>query len=64
MQASGGRTLQRIGLSATQRPLEEVARFLGGAESSESAGQLSRQVGRHFEHEATFTDLPMSERRE
>ena len=25
-------TLQRIGLSATQRPLEEVARFLGGAE--------------------------------
>jgi ATP-dependent Lhr-like helicase len=28
----GGRPLQRIGLSATQRPLEEVARFLGGAE--------------------------------
>ena len=28
---SGGRRLQRIGLSATQRPLEEVARFLGGA---------------------------------
>jgi ATP-dependent helicase Lhr and Lhr-like helicase len=26
------RTLQRIGLSATQRPLDEVARFLGGAE--------------------------------
>jgi ATP-dependent Lhr-like helicase len=26
--------LQRIGLSATQRPLEEVARFLGGAASS------------------------------
>jgi ATP-dependent Lhr-like helicase len=26
--------LQRIGLSATQRPLEEVARFLGGASSS------------------------------
>ena len=25
-----GRPLQRIGLSATQRPLEEVARFLGG----------------------------------
>ena len=29
-----GRKLQRIGLSATQRPLEEVARFLGGAEIS------------------------------
>jgi ATP-dependent Lhr-like helicase len=27
-----GRMLQRIGLSATQRPLEEVAHFLGGAE--------------------------------
>jgi ATP-dependent Lhr-like helicase len=27
-----GRILQRIGLSATQRPLDEVARFLGGAE--------------------------------
>ena len=28
------RPLQRIGLSATQRPLEEVARFLGGVEIS------------------------------
>jgi len=28
---------QRIGLSATQRPLEEVARFLGGAEASAPA---------------------------
>jgi ATP-dependent Lhr-like helicase len=27
-----GRPVQRIGLSATQRPLEEVARFLGGAD--------------------------------
>ena len=27
-----GRKLQRIGLSATQRPLEEVAAFLGGAD--------------------------------
>ncbi len=27
-----GRRLQRIGLSATQRPLEEVAHFLGGAD--------------------------------
>jgi ATP-dependent helicase Lhr and Lhr-like helicase len=29
-----GRRLQRIGLSATQRPLEEVARYLGGVEIS------------------------------
>ncbi len=32
-----GRRLQRIGLSATQRPLEEVARFLGGAEGAATA---------------------------
>ena len=32
LQALCGRPLQRVGLSATQRPLEEVARFLGGAE--------------------------------
>ena len=31
LEALGGRPLQRIGLSATQRPLDEVARFLGGA---------------------------------
>ncbi len=34
LQALTGRPLQRIGLSATQRPLEEVARFLGGAETA------------------------------
>jgi ATP-dependent Lhr-like helicase len=33
LQAIGERELQRIGLSATQRPLDEVARFLGGAQS-------------------------------
>ena len=32
MQALTAKPLQRIGLSATQRPLEEVARFLGGVE--------------------------------
>ncbi|HXC94697.1 MAG TPA: DEAD/DEAH box helicase [Edaphobacter sp.] len=34
LEALTGRKLQRIGLSATQRPLEEVARFLGGAEGA------------------------------
>ncbi len=33
LEALCGRPLQRIGLSATQRPLEEVARFLGGAQA-------------------------------
>ncbi len=32
LEALAGRKVQRIGLSATQRPLEEVARFLGGAD--------------------------------
>ena len=31
-----GRRLQRIGLSATQRPLEEVARYLGGVDTASS----------------------------
>ena len=31
LEALVGKPIQRIGLSATQRPLEEVARFLGGA---------------------------------
>jgi ATP-dependent Lhr-like helicase len=35
LEALTGRRLQRIGLSATQRPLEEVARFLGGVEVAE-----------------------------
>ncbi|HEV2983388.1 MAG TPA: DEAD/DEAH box helicase [Vicinamibacterales bacterium] len=33
------RSPQRIGLSATQRPLDEVARFLGGAESAPRGAQ-------------------------
>src|SRR5690348_14968811 len=33
---------QRIGLSATQRPLEEIARFLGGCESD---GPVDRRTG-------------------
>jgi ATP-dependent Lhr-like helicase len=43
LEAMVGRPVQRIGLSATQRPLEEVARFLGGAEGE---GQGSRVEGR------------------
>jgi len=47
LEALTGRRLQRIGLSATQRPLEEVARFLGGVEvqSSVVSGQLSEKQG-------------------
>ncbi|HTU57277.1 MAG TPA: DEAD/DEAH box helicase, partial [Polyangiales bacterium] len=41
LQALVGRPVQRIGLSATQRPLEEVARFLGGADASAQGSQAS-----------------------
>src|SRR5439155_21290516 len=34
----------RIGLSATQRPLEEVARFLGGSEPDGAGGLRPRPV--------------------
>ncbi len=37
---------QRIGLSATQRPLDEVARFLGGAEQSSVVSRRSSVVSR------------------
>ena len=38
--------LQRIGLSATQRPLEEVARFLGGVEPSRAHADRRRHARR------------------
>jgi ATP-dependent Lhr-like helicase len=38
LEALTKRRLQRIGLSATQRPLEEVARFLGGVETPQTEG--------------------------
>jgi ATP-dependent Lhr-like helicase len=37
LQAIAQQRIQRIGLSATQRPLEEVARFLGGTEAPDPA---------------------------
>jgi ATP-dependent Lhr-like helicase len=44
LEALCGRRLQRIGLSATQRPLEEVARFLGGA-SKNGSESAERRLG-------------------
>ena len=43
LEALTGRRLQRIGLSATQRPLEEVTRFLGGAEAGQLVSELAGQ---------------------
>jgi ATP-dependent Lhr-like helicase len=45
LQALTAKPLQRIGLSATQRPLEEVARFLGGVEQMEGSQSASQPVG-------------------
>jgi ATP-dependent Lhr-like helicase len=40
LQAITSQPLQRIGLSATQRPLEEVAHFLGGADIARAAKEI------------------------
>jgi ATP-dependent Lhr-like helicase len=37
-----GRRLQRIGLSATQRPLDEIAHFLGGAGAPQDASREAK----------------------
>ena len=49
LEAIASGPLQRIGLSATQRPLDEVARYLGGARPrrvAASAGQAASKTGR------------------
>lgn len=51
LEALTGRKLQRIGLSATQRPLEEVARFLGGAQAP-AKGRSSKKTTHQHEIEA------------
>jgi ATP-dependent Lhr-like helicase len=54
LEALCGRPVQRIGLSATQRPLEEVARFLGGAEggaSQQVSESASQRIGELEESE-------------
>jgi ATP-dependent helicase Lhr and Lhr-like helicase len=44
LEALTKRPIQRIGLSATQRPLEEVARFLGGVEIPVDSGEKGKLV--------------------
>ncbi|MFC6644945.1 DEAD/DEAH box helicase [Granulicella cerasi] len=56
LQALVGRPIQRIGLSATQRPLEEVARFLGGAEGAAIAKPKRSQSSDETELVAEFAD--------
>jgi ATP-dependent Lhr-like helicase len=49
LQALTAKPLQRIGLSATQRPLEEVARFLGGVKVE---GAATQPVSKPASHQA------------
>ena len=44
LEGVAGSPVQRIGLSATQRPLDEVAHFLGGQRWSDNGGLEPRQV--------------------
>jgi ATP-dependent Lhr-like helicase len=56
LEALTRRRLQRIGLSATQRPLEEVARFLGGAEGQSTGRKLSIVSSQLLEREINVTE--------
>ena len=53
LEALTGRHVQRIGLSATQRPLEEVARFLGGAEPTAVGATKRKKSAVNAEKEAS-----------
>src|SRR3712207_281307 len=44
MAALAERPFQRVGLSATQRPLDEVARYLGGGEPGEGEAWQPRPI--------------------
>jgi ATP-dependent Lhr-like helicase len=48
LEATTQRRIQRIGLSATQRPLEEVARFLGGTEEAGDQAEADAETHRVF----------------
>jgi ATP-dependent Lhr-like helicase len=61
------RTLQRIGLSATQRPLDEVARFLGGAltrtgGTGPATGPRRRDADTDLQHEFGDDAAPVAYR--
>jgi len=60
LEALTNRRLQRIGLSATQRPLEEVARFLGGVET-QGTGSREQGIGKTDEaSDASFDSASLT----
>ena len=56
-----GGPLQRIGLSATQRPLEEVARFLGGADLTRQKLPQPETATKTTRTKSSSTPAPASE---
>jgi ATP-dependent Lhr-like helicase len=57
-----GQRIQRIGLSATQRPLDEVARFLGGYQSThvpETGSSVNSETGELRPRPVTIVDAGM-----
>jgi len=59
LQALTSRPIQRIGLSATQRPLEEVARFLGGVEI-QGTGNREQGIGGGSVSQLRAPSFPLS----
>ncbi|MBS1822154.1 MAG: DEAD/DEAH box helicase [Acidobacteria bacterium] len=59
LEALAARPIQRIGLSATQRPLEEVARFLGGAVVEERERKRSARTTHKVEVAAEVSTVLM-----
>jgi ATP-dependent Lhr-like helicase len=57
LQSLVGHPIQRIGLSATQRPLEEVAQFLGGANQPEKRRSIAGPRDRIEENALSIAQL-------
>ena len=62
LQALTERPFQRIGLSATQRPLEEVAQFLGGADGATHSESQATSPRRSEERPPDLPRMSLSRR--
>ncbi|HVF15535.1 MAG TPA: DEAD/DEAH box helicase, partial [Steroidobacteraceae bacterium] len=62
LEALAGRRITRVGLSATQQPIEEVARFLVGTKNHDSAGKIDCRIvdSGHVRHRDLAIEMPDS----
>jgi ATP-dependent Lhr-like helicase len=62
LDALAGRRITRVGLSATQQPIEEVARFLVGTKNQDSAGRVDCCIvdSGHVRHRDLAIEMPDS----